>query len=337
MIRAVPLLLIVAVFILPSVSQARNYKVHSISEMGKKKKTMTTQWDDGFVVLPGGERKDGQIQIKVMNDVDTVEVRFRADDKAKDKLVYARNEIERFGLKEDLATDFAQKQNPFLNFQPGYVVLRDGTRLNGRVAAVARPMVGWWLTMARYTDSTDKVSELSPAQVRFYVQRVDGGDHVFESYADGYFERLADGDLVLIRNPRPTTKAGGLSHFVVSQARDVAAQEAAKATAEASIRAGVAAKADLGETVHDAVANAASTQQGIESINVLDYEKEFLIRPRAGGDFVALNRKKFGDYVKTTYASCPAFTALDPNRQKELMDWDKIVESISWYNSSCGK
>lgn len=216
------LVLLVVALLVPSVSQARKYKMHSGSGSGKKM-TLTTQWDDGFVVMPGGERKDGQIQIKVVNNVDTVEIRFRMDDKAKDKLVYSRQDIERFGLKEDLATDFAEKSNPFLNFQPGYVVLRDGTRLIGRVAAVAKPMVGWWLTNVRYTDSTDKVTEFPPDQATHFAQQVDGKEHLFESYRNGYFERLADGAMVLIRNPQPTTKAGGLSHFIVEQARDAAA------------------------------------------------------------------------------------------------------------------
>lgn len=122
-------------------------------------------------------------------------------------------------------------------------------------------------------------------------------------------------------------------------AQDVARAELAGAVASGG-KLENESKDSKGRTVTGAAAveqDVTNAYTGVESINVLDYEKEYLVRPGAGGEFVALNKKKFDDYVKATYANCPAFTALDKNRQKELMDWDKIVESFSWYNESCSK
>src|SRR5215831_10634257 len=92
------------------------------------KTTIITIWADGYVVNTSGVRFEGQIQLKVVNN-DTVEVRYR--NSQKEKKEYPRTEIKSFGRMID--PNAHPSKNPRFNFQPGYVFLSNGTKLEGKI------------------------------------------------------------------------------------------------------------------------------------------------------------------------------------------------------------
>jgi len=71
---------ILLLIILSSALCQAQYQV--LSKNTGAKTTITTTWADGYVTKPSGERLEGQIQLKVVNN-DTVEVRYRNSKKKK--------------------------------------------------------------------------------------------------------------------------------------------------------------------------------------------------------------------------------------------------------------
>lgn len=321
--------------LVPVSAHARQFHMHSRSGTGAKA-ALTTRWDDGFILLLDGTRKDGEIQIKVIGDVDTVEVRFRTNGKADDKVVYKHGELRGFGLLEELASELKVSKNPLQNLQPGYVVLIDGSRVEGKVASTS----DWLGRTVKLADANDKVSELTPAQVKLFGMKVGDHDYVFETYAGAFFQRYADGALVLIRNPHPTTHRTGMMVGIVQSLQDTLSKAAAEKQFKNEMK--DVDKSDWTATMNkgiEAGQRAAETQQQIATADLSGFEKEYLLRPGSADPtaYIAINKDKCDDVLKRVFTGCAAYDALDKKQQRELLRWDAIEQSVGWYNSNCGK
>jgi hypothetical protein len=296
------ILLIVA--FLPVIATAQ-YTVSSTTQT-LKKTTILTRYIKGFVVMNAGNRKEGEIQLKVENG-DTVEVRIKYPDKSKE--TYARNTLQSFGL----ASSIKVSENEREKFQEGFVVI-NGQKQVGQVALVFNPGTKEYFANAvRFNNgSGETVYTPETSSIDAVGQTVRNNEDVYHPFQDGYSLIIRKGKITLAQNPYPTTMNKLLSK-VADAARDYAAKEADvnKMTAEE--------KADYDRT---------------KSADMNVYYDEYLVKEE-GGEFQVITRDNFDKWVDQLYIGCMAFKNAEDKKRNQLKDIKYISNTVNFYNDKC--
>lgn len=318
--RKLQLLFILLVISLPLLSQ---YKVASKSVSGKKT-VVLTQYDKGYVVKADGQRMEGTIQLKIINN-DTVEVKLK--DAQKEKFKFNRLDLSSFGLIS-MMSDAKIAKFPAKNFNPGYIIGSDGTKKEGKVALRFTLVDGeqglrYFAKRILFESGGGQyVTYTADDNIIMVGQQIDGAENVYELYKDGFTRQLSVGALVLMQNPY-STSTNELASGLISEAQDDLAEEVAKATLKNEIKNG----GDL--------ENVVDNYEAVKSADLSVSRKEYLVRSEGSNQITILTIKSFREWAEQLFASCSAYNNLEKSEQKAKTQWKNAIESIAFYNASC--
>jgi hypothetical protein len=281
------------------------YTVSSKS-MTPKKTVIITRFEKGFIVMNAGNRKEGEIQLKVENE-DTVEVRIKYPDNTKE--TYSRNTLKTFGL----ASSVAVSENERSTFQKGFVII-NGERKEGMVALVFNPGSKEYFPNAiRFKSSGDEVV-FSPetSSIEVVGQMIRDNEEIYHPFQDGYSMIIRSGKIILAQNPYPTTKNKLLSK-VADAARDYAAKEA---------------------NVNKMTEQERADYERAKEADMNIYYDEYLVKVE-GGDFEVITRDNFDKWADQLFIGCVAFKQSDDKKKDQLKDIKYISNTVNFYNTKC--
>ncbi len=293
---------------IPSIAFCQ-YKTQSSMTSGKKQIT-TTQYDDGYVILNTGDRKEGKLQLKVVNN-DTTEIRMKFEDKSKAK--YSRYDVSEFGLNSMTTDDLREAKNPVKNFQPGYLILESGDKVEGKIAcrnAEDEINQGFVKTKIMVENDNGEVTVYNPEDLKLAFQSIDGMDVIHEKYKTVMVERLLTGEFIVMRNPFPTTK-NEFASALAESAKDDLNEELVKE----SFKAGN----DLKEIKEN--------YESIDGAEINIYQKEYLVKSSEMEDYQILTKKNYKDWARDVFQGCS-----DDNSH---LKYNNIEEALAFYNQNC--
>jgi hypothetical protein len=277
-------------FVAPIITDAQ-YQV--LSKNSGAKTTVVTQWTHGYVQKISGDRLEGKIQLKVVNR-DTVEVRYKSS--GKEKFEFPRDQVKSFGRMIDPSQ---HSNNPRNNFQPGYVLLKNGNRLEGKIRLVVTEVItgaqASFPNAVEFSDASNNLTDFFAYQAQGAAFTINDSEVSYESYKTGFLELLAKGKLNLMPNPYPTTQA----EFATDMAKAVDSSMTKKPS-DAAV-----------------------------------YRNEYLIRREGENSYTAITPHTYENWAKQLIRSCQAFNLLDPNSRDEFTHWNKAVDAVKFYNERC--
>jgi hypothetical protein len=282
---------ILLVIILCSTLCHAQYQI--LSKNTGSKTTITTIWADGYVVNSSGIRFEGQIQLKVVNN-DTVEVHYR--NSKKEKVEYKRSEIKSFGRMIDPNAHLSK--NPRSNFQPGYVMLSSGAKLEGKIRtnnAVPNGNQVSFPDVIEYADAQNNLREFNNIQASVASFMIGTNEVSYEKYENGFLEQLVKGSLVVLHNPHPTTQA----EFAT----------------------------DVAKTIDSAVSQKPS--------NAVVMREEYLVHKAGDTNYTTITPHNHQSWVENLMSSCKNFSAVDHSSRSKMLTWQGWMDAVRFYNENC--
>lgn len=295
------------------------YEVASKRVSGKKSVT-TTKWAPGFIMDMNGEKRQGEIQLKIVNS-DTVEVRLKQGD-VKEK--FERFAVQYFGL--ELKADYFKTYKLYRkNFHEGYVIYNDGKELRGRVALRFTPdftgklggngKLQTWKVYVALLENTEKIVGLvKPEQAIEVGQKGPNGKMVrFIKYDNVWTEVLIESDNYTMKHvpfpdvvdPKKTRKANNWNTFISSEAA------ARKAGGEAKV----------------------SGHSGGGIITI--YGDEYEIEKKGREKVSTVNEDNFWHWMDEEFKNCEAYTSLKNKYMRKYRKWENFEMFMKWANEHC--
>lgn len=312
-------LLTLSLFAYPLVIQAQ-YQVLSIAG-AEPNQTIVTRYDKGYIVKSSGERMEGDIQLKVKKN-DTLEVRFKGEN---GKEVYKREGIKSFGLLKTVA-DYRVDKIESKNFHPGYILLKDGEKLTGRIAVrnLTDADFSFHFPSVLFEKADKYVSIIPASKINMAEQTINGKAIVYENYKDGILKHAVEGKIIVMRNPFPTTERTGLNNLV-NQAADSVAKEMAEKSLERNLEGAIGGDADAQDRISEDLENA----EELSRTDAKFMQNEYLIKS-GNGNITIIKPDNFDRWAGGLKVNCPALAA-----RKDLTKYNKIYDMVRFYNSSC--
>lgn len=225
------------------------------------------------------------------------------------------------------------KKNDEKNFQPGYVMFKDGRSEELQIARARKANRGFYTL----DDKGHFRAYYGDKNVQYFTQNF-GGEEIRYKRVKNRYEvwHQPEGDFSYCINPYPTHVRKGLTKFVagVTEATvEVVTDELIEAAANQAIR--------EGGNVRDVVKNAMEMDEGL-SVSYSDndggiYFDEYIIfqKGKPGGSVVY--KKNMDGYITSIVTQCDNFTSLDKKDLSRLGDIDKLDETIRFLNANgCG-
>lgn len=214
-------------------------------------------------------------------------------------------------------------------FYDGEVVLRDGTKLDGRVAV---------LNLAADWDFVKRVALVIPAgeadaiyigaqDAALITQQHKKGERVFDPYDSAYLQRLVSGKMRLSYNPAAGTSRP-LSSFL--PAGTISSLSGALG------RQGVIDALKDGRTVSESLTEGTSAGRALGDAlaSVEITEKEYLLYDEKADILIPITKANYPATMEKLFTNCPAADA--KQSQKLAKTYKQIEEAISYYNGVCG-
>lgn len=301
--------------LLPIVATAQYTAASRMLSSGKE--VIITNWIRGTVELNSGLKREGEIQLKVV-ETDTVEIRFRK--KGEKKAKYTRAEVSRFKgvlLIGDVKSDYKDESK---NFHPGYMLLQNGERWDGKVAArIKEPHESQYKNhgpiAVKFANENGEVSFwwAKAKEVEYYVQVVNGQENHYVAVFDNYLKvGNPTGRFSYFRNTRPTHIREGMTNMAKGAAQSVTdeiAKSVAEAAAKKSMEASLAQGKSLGEAMGNAVVAATNTAGAIQDAVEVDdaggiYFREFYIVDNKKQTRTIVYKKNIDEVLNTLLEGC---------------------------------
>ena len=301
--------------------------------------------EQGYLLMKSGQRLDGFITFRAESRAGgpwkISQVEFReAKEGSKRKL--PPDDVEDFTFLFTMA-DYKGSSDPARNFTPGSLTLTDGTRLQGYVALAkiwSAGSIGGAGSRAVYfaPDESANIQEFKPARVQEMAQSRADGEFRWINYTGQLVPVLVQGkNLLLFRNPHPTTRAtgflAGLRGFGGSVASGMASEAAARGAARQEAERRVKSGQDIGSV---AAGSAAAGQQAADAtgdafseIDFRGFKTEYVIRNLRTGFEAVVTDQDVAERVGPLLDACPATAALDRNQRKEQLRFNNLEKLIS--------
>ncbi len=213
-------------------------------------------------------------------------------------------------------------------FYDGEVLLRDGTKLAGRVAILNR--AADWNFVKRIAlvipeGETDAIY-IGEGDAALITQHRKKGPRVFDPYDGAYLQRLVSGTLRLSYNPAAGTSRP-LSDFL--PAGTIGSLSGALG------RQGVIDALKDGRTVSQSLSEGTSAGRALgDALGSIEItEKEYLLYDERADQLTALTKANYRGAMERLFTGC---AAADAKTVKSFAKkYKKIEEAISFYNASC--
>lgn len=216
-------------------------------------------------------------------------------------------------------------KNPEKNFQPGYIVLPTGVKLNGKIAQLRdfSDYDFFIYSVAFLPEGAGTVaSYFKGGKLSEFGQEINGTLNVWDGYADGYLLRMVDGRFRLSRNPYSKTKNEFFT-ALKSQATDSLTKGAMQSALTRSLKDGN----DLNESIENAANLGSGIQEVLGSVEI--NKKEYLIFDTKSSKVITVNK----DNLYTTLGDLASSCGLTAS--KDQMSWDKTPDFIRLLNTKC--
>ncbi|MEP0191850.1 MAG: hypothetical protein ABJP70_06385 [Erythrobacter sp.] len=212
-------------------------------------------------------------------------------------------------------------------FYQGEVTLRDGTTLNGRVAALGTARDWNFIKRILLVIPEGEVDAiyLSSTDALLITQQTKKELRTYDRYDGAYLRRLVSGKMRLSYNPSAGTSRP-LSDFL--PAGTIASLSGAVG------RQGVIDAIKSGRTVEESLTEGTSAGralgQALSSIEIT--EKEYLLYDESADTLTAITKANYESALNNLFARC---TAADAKTRKGFRKYKKIVEAVEFFNASC--
>ncbi len=283
--------------------------------------TRSTQAHKGTVTLKDGTTVQGKVTLFKKKEVfDRVKVNTGEEKKEIPAGDIASIKLDPIVYERSYPNDF---KNPEKNFQPGYIVLASGEKLNGKVAQLRdfSDYDFFVYSIAFLPEGSNVASTIKGGALSEFAQEIAGKWNVWDGYADGYLLRLTEGRYRLSRNPYSKTK----NEFFTGL-KNEAAGELSKEATEAAFERSVKSGSNLNESIENATSAGSAVGEVLGSIEV--NRKEFLILDTKTRILTTVNKDNYKENLYRLAAGCPAFASA-------TVAWDKIQEAIEIINNGC--
>lgn len=212
-------------------------------------------------------------------------------------------------------------------FREGEVILRDGTKLAGRVATLS--LAADWNFVKRIVlvipEGEADAIYIGSKDAAIITQQHKKGERVFDGYDGAYLQRLVSGKMRLSYNPAAGTSRP-ISDFVPVSVLNSVSGAAGREAVIASLKDGKTVSQSLadGQSFGSAVSDALS------SIEIT--EKEYLLYDDSTDTLTAITKANYESAMNTLFTGC---AAADAKTRKGLRKYKKIVEAVEFFNASC--
>ncbi len=316
----------------------------SMESGGRKKTTRRFHEEQGYLVMKSGEQLNGFITFRAEKEAaepwKISQVEFReAKDGQKRKITPA--EVQDFSFAFTMA-DYKRSDDPARNFEKGFLKLEDGKEMQGYVALAkiwAAGSVGGAGSRAVYfaRNETANIEEFRPAKVQEMVQTRSDGQCRWINYSGALVPVLVNGkNLLLFRNPRPTTRATGLLASLRSFGGEVAEGVATQAAANRAAHVEAERRFNAGQNVGSIAVGAAAkgqeaadlTSTAFSEMDFRGFKTEYVIRNTKTGFEAIVTDENIADNVGPLLNACRATAKLDRKQRKEQLRFSNI-QSLS--------
>jgi len=191
-----------------------------------------------------------------------------------------------------------QSKNPRFNFQPSYVVLANGTKLEGKIRTNNAVSNGYQVTfpdVIQYADAQNSLRESNNSQAIGTTFTIGATEVSYEKYENGFLEQLVKGALIVLPNPQPTTQ--------VEFATDVA------------------------KAIDSAVSKKPS--------DAVVMREEFLVHKAGETNYTAITPHNHQSWVEKLMSSCNDFSTADHQSRTKMLTWAGWMDAVRFYNVHC--
>jgi len=217
-------------------------------------------------------------------------------------------------------------------FRPGDLILRDGTRLSGRIALLN--LAADWDFVKQVAlivlDGETAAIFIGPGDALLIHQAHDKDGAVidaYDCYGNGYLRRLVSGRMRLSYNPAAGTSRS-LASFVpagvLANLSGALGREAVIASLKdgRSVRESLSTGRDAGGALADVVSSISIT------------EKEYLLYDEAADRTVAITKTSYRGDIERLFAGC---AAADAKTVKGFAgNYGKVEAAVGYFNATCG-
>ncbi len=339
-------LLIVFMLVTPVFVQAQ-YTIKSTMVSGKKT-IKTTKPIKGYVITNSGEKKVGEIMLKIVN-TDTTEIKLKMADKTKFK--YKRLDLAEFGPEQATLSEVKKTfKNEEKNFHSGYVILKSGEKKEGKVATKKIEAANWdgtkrWGPIGvQLANTEDKITIYMAKDfgASYYMQKLPSGE-IHYLNVNGVFVEVKNpnGRFSYYRNPNPTHIRKGATHLgqsVIQSAADEASEALVKGAAKRSFKKSMDSGQSLSQSLSNATIDAArvaNETQGLIEFKEDEglYFKEYYIIDNEYSTKSLVYKKNVKEVLSDLLASCGLEDLIDKkaNSIKELEEIMGFLEKNICY------
>ncbi|MEO9802008.1 MAG: hypothetical protein ABJF04_02115 [Reichenbachiella sp.] len=274
---------------------------------------------NGYVVLKSGERKEGDLRLKIVDRKDTTEIRYKGKNKEKGK--YTRDQVVEFRVDPLKIGEVKNDYNEaYRNFNPGTIYFDSGEKLEGQVAGRKKEphesnFKNFGPVAVKYANENEEITMwwASGKRITYYIQQISGADHHYVNVYDNFVKvENPNGRFSYFRNPRPTHVNESATNLAVAVASSVE-EELAKSLAAAAASNSYSELKSSGAT--DAEASANSLIAAMNVANEVDkafdvenadniYYKEYYIIDNKEQTRSIVYKKNIDAVIKTLLKGC---------------------------------
>ena len=291
--------------------------------------------DKGWVLLKNGETLEGRFSVKAKQGKKETrwtltEIDFKDASDQKRRIAGADVEDFAYSFKIDDYTNGGKhlSKNPMNNFQPGTIVLPDGSQRAGLVAILTQFGVPGGHQLYFAADQNADIEQFKPKALAYVTQNRDDGEFQFVSFNGGIMPLIVNGqNFLYFRNPYSTTKATGMKGMLGNMASGIAADQAGKAVAKGAAKSEmqrqIKSGADLGTTVRSGAAAADDAYQSTSDAVSSGFEigatkAEYVIRNVKTGFEVIVSDGNHIAKLGELMNACSAIWQMRPDERKEI-------------------
>ncbi|QSE96917.1 hypothetical protein [Fulvivirga lutea] len=246
--------------------------------------------------------------------------------------------------------DFVQElssnssNEPTKNLQPGYVVMADGTKKEGKIAATKYKM--------SFIGNGNDLEQFKAYQMKinYYVQKIDGKERKFvpmprraKAFGSNYqYVEILEHDkkFSYYENPFPTNVRKGISNLggavinsAVSSATDDLSEEAARQAAKNEYD----NSQDIAATAKAANQSYYATQQALEGVGASDeggiFFEEYVLIDNSNGQKYVIFKKNDKQELEALLSSCASYQQMTESEKKKTARFEDIERAVSILNN----
>ena len=281
----------------------------------------------GYVILNNGDTLKGTLKVEKKNNTITeYSIKTR-----KQRFNYAPGEVKSYAFYPYRIFPY----DPFLpgnpKFHPGYVITMTGVKIIGQVAVMTVMGTDWLFFPKRIyfiPANAEIASSMAGGELLEVGQTNKDGVSIYDTFGDGYLERIVSGTLRLSYNPNPKLITRPLFYHT-SKLPDSIQIKAMQKFVEENI--------NEGKPLNEAIRSGKDVSGIIDVIpvNTEVIEPQYFLKDTRTGKITLLHKETFKGILEPIFSACPGYAKLSGEILEDLYEYNEIEESVKWFNANC--